>query len=363
MKYVIATGIYPPEIGGPATVIKKLVDDLVAAGHDVRIVTYGEPRKNEPRVIAVPRLGNALVRYLRMARLIRSLMDPLTVVLATDVFSVGIPVRLALVGKPNKLISRISGEWFWEDAVEKRRTYMPLKRFWSSLVWSPRIALAKINYRWQLKRASRIAVTADLLTDVLKAVCPTILDRVVTVGNVAVPQSIAHVAGRPHKPLRLLYVGRFARVKNVPSLARVLKLLKEQGLDIACVFAGDGPTLEETKAILGGIPGMEYLGVVAHDQIQSLFADTDVLALPSLTDICPNIVLEALASSVPVLMTKEHGLPPGFGGVVELPPMDQAAWMAAIRRLSDSEEYGRLRAQISLPVKPQLGLIELLTGV
>ena len=42
MKIVLATGIYPPMIGGPATYTHALAERLSASGHDITVITYGE---------------------------------------------------------------------------------------------------------------------------------------------------------------------------------------------------------------------------------------------------------------------------------------------------------------------------------
>ena len=48
MKILVATGIYPPDIGGPATQIEYLASDLAKAGLTVTVLTYGKPQK-KPR--------------------------------------------------------------------------------------------------------------------------------------------------------------------------------------------------------------------------------------------------------------------------------------------------------------------------
>ncbi len=364
MKILLATGIYPPEIGGPATVIADLKQVLHAQGHEVKVLTYGEARE-ESDVVCVPRSGSVATRYFRFFLAMRKLLTPESVVMTTDVFSVGLPVRFALIRKKNKLIIRLGGEWFWEDSVEKGRVFIPLKDFWRDNRWSWRRWLARLNYGWQLKRAETIAVTSDMLACVLRIICPPATGKITTVGNFAAPQVCAAKNGaHPHQPLRLLYVGRFARVKNVPFLAGVIKILDDEGTEVACIFAGDGPTMAQTKEILRQTENIKFLGNVPQEKIAALLDGCDLLVLPSLSDVCPNIVLEALACNVPVLMTKEHGLPSGLGGIVELSPLDQPAWIEVIRRLSGTEEYTRVREQIGLPInKPQLGLLELLAAI
>jgi len=50
MKILIATGIYPPDIGGPATYSKLLKDELPDRGIDVKVLSFGEVR-HLPKII------------------------------------------------------------------------------------------------------------------------------------------------------------------------------------------------------------------------------------------------------------------------------------------------------------------------
>ncbi len=45
MKILITTGIFPPDIGGPATQIEQLAQDLAKNGFEVAVLTYGNPEK------------------------------------------------------------------------------------------------------------------------------------------------------------------------------------------------------------------------------------------------------------------------------------------------------------------------------
>lgn len=348
MKILIATGIYPPEIGGPATVMKKLVDDLMSAGHDVKVVTYGEPRP-EKFVHAISRNGGRLRRYFRMASAIRKNIGGETMVLATDVFSVGIPARLAVVGKKNRFRLRLGGEWLWEDSVERGRANLTLREFWKSRKQDWRECSGRASYGWILRRAERIAVTSDLLGEVLRTICPKAASKLLVVTNTSVGSQGTGDSMKPHEPLRLAYVGRFAKVKNVPFLAQALKLVNAQIMRVKCTFAGDGATLDETKKILEGVPGMVFTGKITQPDVSTLLKDSDVLVLPSLTDICPNIVLEALSVGTPAVITSENGLPKNIGGTIELPPTDMDGWVETLGSLTDRERYSRLQTRISLP--------------
>lgn len=344
--------------------IEQAAKDLRDAGHDVVVVTYGsEDVADDGDVVHVSRRGNVFSRYVRFMRAVRSRLSSDTTVLATDVFSVGIPVRMALIGKKNRFFLRLGGEWCWEDAVAKGRSSVSLRAFWSAGFSGPRRWFAKMNYRWICSRTARIFVTSDLLTSVLAAFIPAVASRFKTVPNL--PQASSNIKRSneaPHAPLRLIYVGRFAGVKNVLFIARVLKRLSGAGSGVVCTFVGNGGDLEDAKTILKDVSGMSFVGTKTQQEIAELLVHADVLVLPSLTDICPNSVVEALACGVPVVMTTEHGLS-GFHGMIEVSPTDEEAWIDALMSLKDAESYERLRSSIAVPDTKNASLAEELQRV
>jgi glycosyltransferase involved in cell wall biosynthesis len=341
VNVVIACGILPPEIGGPASAIPDIAAELRDAGHDVAIVTYtASPAAIDGvRLVSVSRAGSVLRRYLRFARALRRISKGSDLVLATDVFSVGVPARLALLGRPPKLVLRLGGEWCWELAVSSGRWSGTLRDYWNR-----RRGLCLASYRWLLKRASLVITTSDMMKDLLARQFPDSSLPLRTVPNVR-QAPLTEVHSRPHAPLRLLYVGRFARVKNVPFLARVLRRLHERGVPVACTFAGDGEELERCRALLTGVPNVTFLGRVGRNDLPELFERHDVYVLPSLSDLCPNGVVEARTHGLPCIVTSENGLPRPLSGVVEVDPFDEDGWADAISRLRDERTYRDLASE------------------
>lgn len=121
--------------------------------------------------------------------------------------------------------------------------------------------------------------------------------------------------------LKLLYVGRVSREKNLPLLARVFRSLLETGVDVQLVVVGDGPYLEELKEELEGTPTV-FTGYLVGDDLAMVYASCDLFVFPSATDTFGNVVLEAQASGVPVIVTdlggpQENVLPDMTGMVVQ----------------------------------------------
>lgn len=346
MHVVIATGIYPPDIGGPATAMARLVDQLTSAGHSVRVVTTGEADSVDGDVERVSRSHPKWKRFLRFALAVRAALQPDSVLVATDVFSSGVPARLALMGKRNRFLVRLGGEWCWEDAVNKGLV-VSLREYWSDAKYRSYDRFKRPLISWILKRAQKIVPTSSLVGDVLPQIVSGLKAPVVILQNQERAAAVVPIEARTsHHPLRLLYVGRFAPVKNVVFFARVLLAAQQQNIPFEMVFVGDGPELHQVQSMLADMNHVMFAGKLDANGVATSMKEADVLALPSLSDVSPNVVYEALGQGLPCLITTEHGLLPSLGGVLEVSPRDERAWVETIRRLSDAHFYSSVQQEI-----------------
>jgi glycosyltransferase involved in cell wall biosynthesis len=106
--------------------------------------------------------------------------------------------------------------------------------------------------------------------------------------------------------LKLLYAGRISKEKNLPQLIEIFKRLLETGCNIHLVVAGSGPYLDEMKKELKGMP-VTFSGFIEGEELAQTYASSDLFLFPSTTDTFGNVVLEAQASGLPVIVTDEGG--------------------------------------------------------
>jgi glycosyltransferase involved in cell wall biosynthesis len=104
----------------------------------------------------------------------------------------------------------------------------------------------------------------------------------------------------------LLYVGRVSREKGLEMLAQAFKELVDGGTTVALAVIGDGPFREEMESSLIGYPSL-CTGYLAGEELQQGYASADVFVFPSATDTFGNVVLEAQASGLPVIVSDEGG--------------------------------------------------------
>lgn len=104
----------------------------------------------------------------------------------------------------------------------------------------------------------------------------------------------------------ILYVGRVSREKGLDVLVRSFRELVDSGSGVSLAVIGDGPYREEMEAELSGYPVL-FTGYLSGAQLQTGYASADLFVFPSATDTFGNVVLEAQASGLPVIVSDEGG--------------------------------------------------------
>ena len=105
-------------------------------------------------------------------------------------------------------------------------------------------------------------------------------------------------------PFVLGFVGRLSIEKNVALLPQVQRELDAAGIHARFLIIGQGA---EEEALRRELPRAEFAGVLRGERLSRAYADMDLLVFPSHTDTFGNVVLEALASGVPAVVTPDGG--------------------------------------------------------
>jgi glycosyltransferase involved in cell wall biosynthesis len=103
----------------------------------------------------------------------------------------------------------------------------------------------------------------------------------------------------------VIYVGRLSREKGLDLLPAFQSGLHRRGIQHRLVLVSDGPMRRELEQ---RCPDAVFTGTLGHDEVAIALASADLFIIPSDTDSAGNVVLEAQASGLPVLVS-EHGGP------------------------------------------------------
>ncbi len=157
------------------------------------------------------------------------------------------------------------------------------------------------------------------------------------------------VESRAGRPLRILNVGRLVPVKGQSVLLEAVAKVRQRGLDVAVTIVGDGPlrdSLRDAARHLGVENSVEFTGSVGQDDIAAHYRNADLFCLPSLREGVPVVLMEAMASGVPVIASGIMGIPElvedGVTGLLVPPGRADALADAIVRLAGDDELYDRL---------------------
>jgi glycosyltransferase involved in cell wall biosynthesis len=158
-------------------------------------------------------------------------------------------------------------------------------------------------------------------------------------------------------------VGRLAPEKGFADLLRALALTRRTTAAIALVLVGDGPERAALRTLadhLGLADAVHFLGT--RGDLREVYGGLDILALPSLEEGSPNVLLEAMAAGLPVVATSVGGVPEivqdGRTGIL-VPPAAPGALAQALsslaadgagRRRLGAEGQRRVRAEFDIGV-------------
>src|SRR6266478_6639382 len=104
--------------------------------------------------------------------------------------------------------------------------------------------------------------------------------------------------------VRLLYVGRVSREKDLDVLANAYRRLRDEGLPVQLFVVGHGPY---SQALSETLPEAVFTGYLRGKELATAYASADIFVFPSTTDTFGNVILEAQACGVPVVVSDSGG--------------------------------------------------------
>ena len=303
MKVVLATGIYPPDIGGPATYVRHLAEELVEV--EVVVVTYGrqkaEVESGKWKVVKVLDTGGPIARWWRYAGALRKHASDADIVYAFSSVSCGVPLLLARLQKPKKVL-RLGGDFFWERYTDRggQKTLREWYENWLSVDW-----LIRVLYAGLLQVFDHIVFSTAFQRDLYRAHYR--LPKHLVIENAVPPPRARAVMRTKRSPFRLLVMSRLVGFKNLESLVRAMKILPD---DFQLTIVGEGPRKRRLQRIVDQLAlhgRVAFTSPVHGKEKRSLMDMHELLVFPSLTEISSNAALEACSDGLPVLLTEEHG--------------------------------------------------------
>lgn len=314
MRILLTTGIYPPQIGGPAKYAAELAKALASFGHIVTIKRYGKFERMLPPG----------VRHIFFAVKILPEVVLSDGIITLDTFSVGLPTVFVakLFGK--KVILRTGGDFLWEAFVERSGCRVILRDFY-------KVALPKLSIKekliflligWTLRNASLVAFSTGWQRDIFEKPYGVDKSKTVIIENCFWPKG----GGIEPDLEKKIFIGstRKLRWKNLDTLQSAFEKAREENHSIYLDLENTTPNKFEEK-------------------LRTCYA----VALVSLGDISPNMILEAIRFGKPFILTREHGLGEKVSNIALLVnPLDEKDITEKILWLANEANYKVQKAKV-----------------
>jgi glycosyltransferase involved in cell wall biosynthesis len=344
VKVLIVSGIWPPDVGGPASHAPEVAEALTERGHLVEVVTTASapPAATPYRVRYVSRSLPPGARHAAVSALVGTAARRAEVVYATSMLG-RTTVGTAFARTP--FVMKISGDPAFERSLRRGWYTGTLADFQHAQLAAPAAALR----RWRTLAASRPA----------QLVCPSAFLRDVVLSWGVRPDRVSVVpnAAPPLPELRSRSEARARFGVDGPTLAFAGRLTPAKALDVAfdalaqadsvtLLVAGDG---EERARLEARAPAnVRLLGALDRRGVLDLFRAADAALLSSAWENFPHALVESLAVGTPVLATRVGGIPEivvdGENGLL-VPAGDAVMLADTIRRFfADAELRARLTA-------------------
>lgn len=304
MHVLIATESFLPSVNGVARSVATVARELLARGHRVSIVAPapGPTRFEGAEVVRLPSVRVPGFRSFPVGVAGRRIAEHLAT-LAPDVVHLASPFVVgASAGAAARRLGIPTVAVYQTDVAGFATQYRlgPLGR----LAWA---RLRDVHGAADLTLAPSSAAVDDLHAQGVERVA--LWPRGVDVEAFSPthrsrpPVDAVGADHGPRRPVRIGYVGRLAREKQLHLLAGLDRI---DGAEL--VIIGDGPTRRELQRTL---PGATFTGVLQGAALSRAYADLDVFVHPGLHETFCQAVQEALASGVPVVVG-------GSGGPLDL---------------------------------------------
>jgi glycosyltransferase involved in cell wall biosynthesis len=350
LRVLIVSGIWPPDVGGPASHGPEFGRFLLARGHEVRAVTSAG-------AAAAERCGFPLTTVRRdRPRLVRMTAGALAVARAARwpdvVYSTGLYYKCVLAATLNRvpLVVKLTTDPAYERARRLGLFQGDVAAF-QHPQQSTAIRYLTLVRRAMMARAAHVVIPSRYLAEIARGwgLPP---QRLTVVPNPAPP--VGRLASREELRRRLgvdgptfVFAGRLVPAKQLPLAIAALRDVPGARL----VMVGDGPERQRLLQLIAQA-GMQdrvaLTGALTRANAIEWLRAADAALLSSAWENHPHAAVEALAVGTPVVATAVGGVPEvidtGVNGIL-VPPGDEGALAQAMRAVTtDTELLARLRA-------------------
>jgi glycosyltransferase involved in cell wall biosynthesis len=297
-KLLIASGIYPPDIGGPATYSSLLVKEFPKRGFVVKVLTYGPAGISRK----IPKgLRHLIYFFVCLFKAINS-----DIIFAQNQLSAGLPAMIAAKFTGCKFIMRVPGDSVWEWAVQKRGIKEGIDDF-QDKKYGFVIEIRRKVQRFVANRADAIITPSFYLKKIVSRWVKNTGKIHVIYNGIELDKSENYNIDQ-NKDKIILSVGRMVPWKGFDVLVELMSDLPDWKL----VIIGEGPIknkLEELIEKMKLSKSVELINSLSRKELLEYLTKAKIFILNTSFESFSFQVVEAMNAGVPVITTNICNLP------------------------------------------------------
>ncbi len=298
-KIMVVSGIYPPDIGGPATYVPQLCAQLHRLGYEVHLISLADnPAKNEPeepwkRTFISRGLWKPL-RILKTVFVLYKYSSESTAIFSNGLFEeVGI---LSVFRRNKKIIAKIVGDPVWERFKNSTESNIDIESFNREKL-KKEYFLQRILLTWSLNRFSEISCPSAQLKEIITGWG---VKRNVTVIKNGIK---CHEIERSTPIYDIVTVSRLVKWKNLDKL-----ILAVANSDYSIAICGAGPERSNLEKLArANNVNVKFLGQLTGKALSNVINKSRVFALLSSYEGLSFSLLEAMMAGKRILVSNARG--------------------------------------------------------
>ena len=305
MNILITAGIFPPDIGGPASFVPKISNFLIENGHNVKIICLAEVESNHTEdnldVIRIKRSKNLPIRWIKTIYQIVKNGRRSELIFVNGL---GFESTIANLLLKKQLIRKIVGDPVWERAYNQKKTTESFDEFQNNK-HSFLIEVQKLLRNWSINSADIVITPSDHLKSFVSGL--GFSNKILKINNGV---DIANIKkANIHKAdFNLLIISRLVVQKNINIVIEAIELLDNKNLKLSII--GEGGEFSKLEGVIHDLNlqnQVKLLGKIDNNRISQFLLTADIFIQASDYEGLPHSVLEAINYEVPILSTEVGG--------------------------------------------------------
>ena len=302
MRVLVTVGIFPPDIGGPATFVPKIANYFQnELNYEIEILTLSDSKnldiKDKFFVKRIDRNLPIIYRWLKTILTIYKLGKNKDLIFVNGL---GTETTIANIFLKKKIIRKIVGDPVWERAYNKGKISENFDEF-QVKNYGVSISLQKKVRNFSIKNSDLVITPSHNLKNFILNL--GFKNKIETINNgITIPEESSKKFTNDQTNITI--VSRLVTHKNIEKIIAAISELNNPLIKLNII--GDGPELNQLQSIASRSNNKEnviFHGKLHRDDIDSIFLKSDIYVQASNYEGLPHSLLEAMSYGIPVLCT------------------------------------------------------------